>query len=551
MPSTCSFYQFRKRNAETGEVKKFRVCFFSLSRMHRATARRAASLPAPAIRTSKRIPAARLDGLIAHRTRGAAKHLNRCPTSSSSSSTSTSTAAALPLSSSASASLALLAFSGAAAQASQDHPWGARLSSPLVAMLLGGLAAVAFPSVLPSVSASSASSALSASISGTLVPLAACLALLEIGDDGDDGFGGTDSGEAAVTGAEKKASKAMDPTLAVSLAFAVASLATVAATLAAVSLCLRAPPFFSKFLPAESALPRPLFIKVAACLCASYVGGSVNFAATATALGLSSSAEGARAMAAAFAADLVAMALYFGALAALKVPKGEEEWARRGSGFDVPSSEEGASSAPPSSSFSSSSVSTLSAALSLSAASCSVASGELVAVALGIPSASLAVAALVASAFGFAGRKGRAKKSSSPFAGASAASSALMLLFFALCGAQAGSPASLSAAASLGGFVCLLLALQLAATLALGRGIGGGRGVSLLCRSPSSLFPPLPLPALVVGANAAIGGPGTAAAAAAARSWSSLVRPAVLVGSAGYAIGTGIGVGVAAVLSRA
>lgn len=261
-------------------------------------------------------------------------------------------------------------------------------------------------------------------------------------------------------------------------------------------------------------------------------------------------------MAAAFAADLVAMALYFGALAALRAPEEEEAWARG----EASSSDSSSSSSSSSSSFSS--ISTLSAALSLAAASSSVALGEAVAAALGCPSASLAVAALIASAFGLAGReatkrtkrKKRAPSLSSPrppfFAGASAASSALMLLFFASCGAQAGSPSSLRAAASLGGFVALLLALQLAATLALGRGVGGALR-RLFGRSSPRRPLLLPLPALVVGANAAVGGPGTAAAAAAARSWGRLVRPAVLTGSAGYAIGTGVGVGVAAVLSRA
>lgn len=321
-----------------------------------------------------------------------------------SSSTSTAIAALPLLPPSASSSLALLALSGAAAQAFQFHPLGARLSSPLAAMLLGGFAAAAFPNLF----SSSSSSALSSAVSGTLVPLAACLALLEI----DDGFAGGDGDGAASVGAEKGEERKapdtkenrMDPTLAVSLSFALAALATVAATLATVFLCLGAPLFFPSssssssasssassflfFLPAESALPRPLLIKVAACLCASYVGGSVNFTATATALGLSSSAEGARAMAAAFAADLVAMALYFGALAALRVPKGEEEWARGGGGggsggggFDIPFEDSSSSS----SSSPSSSVSTLSAALSLAAASCSGALGELVSGALGCP----------------------------------------------------------------------------------------------------------------------------------------------------------------------
>lgn len=255
-------------------------------------------------------------------------------------------------------------------------------------------------------------------------------------------------------------------------------------------------------------------------------------------------------MAAAFAADLVAMALYFGALAALRAPEEEEAWARGGGGGG---GAEASSSTSSSISSLSSSISTLSAALSLAAAACSVAVGEAVAAALGCAPASLAVAALVASAFGLAGReatKRRRKKEKAPsfFAAASAASSALMLLFFASCGAQAGSPSSLRAAASLGGFVALLLALQLAATLALARGVWMAGGALRLLGQSS---PHLPLPALVVGANAAVGGPGTAAAAAAARSWGRLVRPAVLAGSAGYAVGTGVGVAVAAVLTRA
>ena len=557
---------------------------------------RAASRPADAMLLSQKMPAPHRDCRIAHRARdgGAAKSLNRfhllLPTTSTSTPTSSTATAA-----SSSAGLALLALSGAAAQASQSHPWGARLSSPLVAMLLGGVAAAAFPSVLSSSSASSAAASaasaagggLPSAVSGTLVPLAACLALLEIEEDEDDDDGDDDESsdggkslgleEKPNEGEGRKDDRTADPTLAVSASFALASLATVAATLAAVSLCFfvrnaSSPPqlpFLSFFLPSEALLPGPLLVKVAACLCASYVGGSVNFAATAASLGLSSSAQGAQAMTAAFAADLVAMALYFGALAALRVSKQEEEWARGGigggGGEASSSSSSDSSNSSSSSSSPSSSISTLSAALSLAAASCSVALGEAVAAALGCPSASLAVAALVASAFGvLACRQAATRKKTPshlssrlprlpprPFAGASAASSSLMLLFFASCGAQAGSPSSLRAAASLGGFVALLLSLQLAATLALGRG-----GVSFSFfggRRRSPLPPPLslPLPALVVGANAAVGGPGTAAAAAAARSWGRLVRPAVLTGSAGYAIGTGVGVGVAAVLSRA
>ncbi|GAQ78476.1 hypothetical protein KFL_000130580 [Klebsormidium nitens] len=50
--------------------------------------------------------------------------------------------------------------------------------------------------------------------------------------------------------------------------------------------------------------------KMAACLCASYVGGSINYAATAQALGVASGAS----LAAGMAADNLAMAAYFGVL---------------------------------------------------------------------------------------------------------------------------------------------------------------------------------------------------------------------------------------------
>ena len=246
----------------------------------------ATSRPAEAILPSHGGPALHRDRSSAQRARngGAVTSLNRSRLLPQTS-TSTSTAAALSPSSACSAGLALLALSGAAAQASQSHPWGARLSSPLVAMLLGGLAAAAFPSALPS--ASAAAAGLPYAVSGTLVPLAACLALLESDDSG--GAVGGEGPESEEKKEKKKKNEerdgkggggggdGMDPTLAVSVSFALASLATVAATLVAVSLCffVRAAssppqlPFLSLIFPSEALLPRPLLIKVAACLCAS------------------------------------------------------------------------------------------------------------------------------------------------------------------------------------------------------------------------------------------------------------------------------------------
>lgn len=50
---------------------------------------------------------------------------------------------------------------------------------------------------------------------------------------------------------------------------------------------------------------------------------------------------------------------------------------------------------------------------------------------------------------------------------------------------------------------------------------------------------------LLTASNANVGGPATAAAMAAARGWPNMIRPAMLTGSLGYAIGTAIGIALA------
>ena len=57
--------------------------------------------------------------------------------------------------------------------------------------------------------------------------------------------------------------------------------------------------------------------KVAACMCSSYVGGTLNFAATARALGLDATPGGQAALAAGMAADNLAMAAFLTFLAAV------------------------------------------------------------------------------------------------------------------------------------------------------------------------------------------------------------------------------------------
>lgn len=110
------------------------------------------------------------------------------------------------------------------------------------------------------------------------------------------------------------------------------------------------------------------------------------------------------------------------------------------------------------------------------------------------------------------------------YAGAEALGGALMLLFFATIGAGAGSLSALAATGWLTGFIGVQLAVHMLVTLL---------GARVLLR--------LPMQSVLTASNANIGGPATAAAMAAARGWTNMVRPAMLTGSLGYAVGTGVG----------
>lgn len=360
--------------------------------------------------------------------------------------------------------LTLLAASGLAGAAAQRTKIGAILSAPLAAMVAGGAAAFtgALPAAHPTYDA----------LWSLGIPVAACLALLENGHDTATFL--------------SPAARAVLP------AFAVASLATIAATLAAWRLA------------GGAARLGAHGWQLAGALAASYVGGSVNLAATAASVGLP--AAGGH-LTAALAADNVAMAAYFVALAAVPVESSGSP--AGGSTTDLPPT---AAATP------------LSLLTAVATAAACVSLGTAITAALHAPSWALAAAAGLASMVA-------AVAPPRAFTGADTLSTSLMALFFAAAGAQAGSRGALAAAAPLARFVATLLAVQLAATL--------GVGARLLH---------LDRRALVVAANAAVGGPATAAAFAAARGWGDLVRPAVLVGCLGYGVGTGVGVGVATLL---
>lgn len=262
--------------------------------------------------------------------------------------------------------------------------------------------------------------------------------------------------------------------------------------------------------------------KMGACLCASYIGGNINYAATAQALGLGATGM----LAAGMAADNLLMAGYFAAIMALAGGR------RDGAALPpAPPGEAAPTEDPPTE------VTVESAAVAVAAASvaCGLAraltrclppafaGAELGATAV-LASGASALVASVSSRGGGGGKSGRPASEKVPlFAGAEAMGGALMLVFFSVVGATAGVREALVAGWRVLAFGSILLLTHLAVILALGRAAK------------------LPTNAVLVASNANVGGPATAAAMATARNWPHLVRMALLVGTLGYTVGTAIG----------
>ena len=245
--------------------------------------------------------------------------------------------------------------------------------------------------------------------------------------------------------------------------------------------------------------------KIAACLCASYIGGSLNFAATAKALELTNSAESSSLLAASMAADNMLMAVFLGVLMVLpcKPPSPlavDDEEDRRT--MKVQGITEG----------------TLGTIVSLMVATGTLLLSSLLAKLASLGNFSLAITCTIAPLLGVI------LNSKLDFSGPPQfISRNIMLLFFACIGAGCNIFTASAVGVPLFGFIAVLLLAQLFFALLFGKAFR------------------VPLWATLIGLNASAGGPATAFAMAASKGWNRALQPAVLAGTIGYAIGTLVG----------
>jgi len=253
--------------------------------------------------------------------------------------------------------------------------------------------------------------------------------------------------------------------------------------------------------------------KMAGVLCATYVGGSINFVAVAESLGLRSGDL----LSAGIAADNLVMALYFLVLFALpSITPLRRLYAQRHH------EQAGRENAAGPEVLGSSRLPSLAGTVqALFAAAVFCAAGSSLAALAGYDAGRILVVTALTVAFATILPRAAAR-----LEGAEVLGMLLMQVFFAVIGASANVAIVLRVGPSLFLFAAVIMAVHLAVILALG----------FLLR--------LDLLEIVIGSNANIGGPTTAAAMASARGWDALVLPAILTGTLGYATANFVGVAV-------
>jgi uncharacterized membrane protein len=253
--------------------------------------------------------------------------------------------------------------------------------------------------------------------------------------------------------------------------------------------------------------------KLAGIFCATYIGGSLNYVAASEVLELRSGDL----LAAGVAADNLVMTLYFLVLFALpSIPALRRRYVERHlENHDAAASDPSATSA----SAGPFRLTETATAVALAAILCAVGYG--LASLLGVSSTAILIVTALAVTLAtlFPGRLSR-------LSGAQEVGTLLMMVFFAVIGATANVGVVIREGPVLFVFAGLILLVHLAVILIAGK----------LLR--------LDLAEIVIASNANMGGPTTAAAMATARHWTTLVTPAILCGTLGYAVATFIGAAV-------